>query len=74
MGQVSAILAIPLIDLCVELPNTAETEPRDRGGLYHVITRGNDWQNIFHSDEDHVKFLSLLTAQEGRLLFTAGAN
>jgi REP element-mobilizing transposase RayT len=31
------------------------------GGLYHVITRGNDRQNIFHSPDDHAKFLSLLT-------------
>jgi len=30
------------------------------GGLYHVITRGNDRQDIFHPDEDHAKFLSLL--------------
>ena len=23
------------------------------GGLYHVLTRGNDRQTIFHSDDDH---------------------
>jgi hypothetical protein len=34
------------------------------GGLYHVITRGNDRQDIFHSDEDHRKFLSLLAARK----------
>ena len=34
------------------------------GGLYHVITRGNDRQDIFHSSEDHRKFLSLLAAQK----------
>jgi len=28
------------------------------GGLYHVIARGNDRQDIFHSAEDHLKFLS----------------
>ena len=29
-------------------------------GLYHVITRGNDRKDIFHSIDDHAKFLSLL--------------
>ncbi|MFN0141254.1 MAG: transposase [Pyrinomonadaceae bacterium] len=39
------------------------------GGLYHLITRGNDRQTIFHCDEDHAKFLSLLSAQKERLPF-----
>lgn len=39
------------------------------GGLYHVITRGNDRQDIFHSDADHQKFLALLAVQKGRLPF-----
>ncbi|MGE3466187.1 MAG: transposase [Pyrinomonadaceae bacterium] len=39
------------------------------GGLYHVITRGVDRQDIFHSPEDHQKFLSLLAAQKGTLPF-----
>jgi len=39
------------------------------GGLYHVITRGNDRRPIFHSKEDHARFLSLLTTQKGRLPF-----
>lgn len=30
------------------------------GGLYHVITRGNARRDIFHSREDHAKFLLLL--------------
>ena len=34
------------------------------GGLYHVITRGNDRQDIFHDDEDYLKFLSLLAIQK----------
>lgn len=29
-----------------------------KGGLYHVIARGNNRQAIFHSDEDYEKFLS----------------
>ena len=33
------------------------------GGLYHVIVRGNNRQDIFHSTEDHAKFLSLLGIQ-----------
>ncbi len=39
------------------------------GGLYHVITRGNDRQTIFHSQEDHAKFLSLLAGLKERLPF-----
>ena len=39
------------------------------GGLYHVITRGNDRQNIFHSAEDHLKFLSLIEKVKHQLGF-----
>ena len=36
------------------------------GGLYHVITRGNDRQTVFHSNEDHKKFPALLAAIKER--------
>src|SRR6266446_2153730 len=39
------------------------------GGLYHVITRGNNRQQIFNGDDDYQKFLSLLEVQKGRLPF-----
>jgi hypothetical protein len=39
------------------------------GGLYPVIARGNNRQVIFHSDEDHKKFLSLLGIQKQKLGF-----
>ncbi|MFN2501904.1 MAG: transposase [Pyrinomonadaceae bacterium] len=39
------------------------------GGLYHLITRGVDRRDIFHSPEDHKKFLALLTAQKAKLPF-----
>jgi putative transposase len=39
------------------------------GGLYHIIARGNNRQNIFHSDEDFKKFLSLLSVQKAKLGF-----
>ena len=39
------------------------------GGSYHFITRGNDRQNIFHSREDHLKFLSLIAKQKARSPF-----
>lgn len=39
------------------------------GGLYHVITRGNDRKDIFHSREDHDKFLQLLMSQKHKLPF-----
>lgn len=39
------------------------------GGLYHIIARGNNRQTIFHSDDDHKKFLSLLGVQKEKLPF-----
>jgi len=39
------------------------------GGLYHVITRGNNRQQIFNGNDDYQKFLSLLEVQKGRLPF-----
>ena len=38
-------------------------------GLYHVITRGVDRRDIFHSVEDHRKFISQLTVQKEKLPF-----
>ena len=39
------------------------------GGLYHVITRGNNRRRIFDSPADYDKFLSLLSAQKTKLPF-----
>lgn len=39
------------------------------GGLYHVIARGNDRQDIFHDGEDHLKFISLLATQKEKAHF-----
>jgi REP-associated tyrosine transposase len=39
------------------------------GGLYHLITRGNDRQIIFHEPADYSKFLSVLKTQKTRLPF-----
>ena len=39
------------------------------GGLYHVITRGNNRRQIFNSPTDRKKFLSLLAIQKRRLPF-----
>lgn len=39
------------------------------GGLYHVIARGNDRQDIFHTHEDRLRFLSLLAKQKARSPF-----
>src|ERR1700730_13138869 len=39
------------------------------GGLYHVITRGNNRRQIFNSPADYDKFLSLLAVQKNRLPF-----
>lgn len=37
------------------------------GGLYHVITRGNNRQTIFNCSDDYRKFLSLLEVQKYKL-------
>src|SRR5260370_30524608 len=37
------------------------------GGLYHLITRGNNRQAIFHDSDDYLKFLTLLQVPKGRL-------
>jgi REP element-mobilizing transposase RayT len=39
------------------------------GGLYHVFTRGNNRQLIFHDDDDYLKLLSSLEVQKERLPF-----
>jgi REP element-mobilizing transposase RayT len=39
------------------------------GGLYHVITRGNNRRQIFNSAGDFEKFLSLLAVQKIKLPF-----
>jgi putative transposase len=39
------------------------------GGLYHVITRGNNRRQIFNSPADYEKFLSLLAVQKNKLPF-----
>ncbi|CAN5596726.1 transposase [soil metagenome] len=39
------------------------------GGLYHLITRGVDRRDIFHSPEDHRRFLSMLADLKGKLPF-----
>jgi putative transposase len=39
------------------------------GGLYHIITRGVDQRDIFHSPEDYQKFLTLLAVQKAKLPF-----
>lgn len=45
------------------------TRAEIEGGLYHVITRGNNRQQIFNAPADYEKFLSLLRAQKRKLPF-----
>src|SRR5258708_30099040 len=49
------------------MPRKARAE--GEGGLYHVITRGNNRRQIFNSPADYEKFLSLLAVQKGKLSF-----
>src|SRR5262245_37429117 len=49
------------------MPRRARVEIE--GGLYHVITRGNNRRQIFNSAADYEKFLSLLAKQKRRLPF-----
>ena len=46
-----------------------KTRAEVEGGLYHVITRGNNRRQIFHSPGDYEKFLSLVAVQKVRLPF-----
>ena len=39
------------------------------GGLYHVMTRGNNRQLIFGDDDDYQKMLRLLADQKAKLPF-----
>src|SRR3954453_18322766 len=39
------------------------------GGLYHVITRGNNRRPIFNAPADYEKFLALLALQKRKLPF-----
>ena len=39
------------------------------GGLYHVITRGNNRRKIFRSHDDYLKFTGLLQQQKNKLPF-----
>ena len=39
------------------------------GGLYHLIARGNNRQDVFHSAEDYARFLTLLAKQKESLGF-----
>ena len=46
-----------------------KTRAEVEGGLYHLITRGNNRRQIFDSPADYQKFLSLLAGQKLRLPF-----
>ena len=39
------------------------------GGLYHVITRGNNRRKIFRTHDDYVRFTSILAQQKAKLPF-----
>lgn len=46
-----------------------KTRAEVEGGLYHVITRGNNRRPIFHAPADYEKFLSLLAVQKAKVPF-----
>jgi putative transposase len=39
------------------------------GGLYHVISRGNNRRRVFRSPDDYLKFTEILAAQKSKLPF-----
>jgi len=49
------------------MPRKARAEVE--GGLYHLITRGNNRRRIFNSARDYEKFLALLTVEKTKLPF-----
>ena len=48
---------------------TRKARAEVEGGLYHVITRGNNRRRIFNSPSDYEKFLSLLAREKSRSPF-----
>ncbi len=47
----------------------SKTQAEVEGGLYHIITHGNNRQSIFGDNNDYQKMLSLLTVQKAKLPF-----
>src|SRR5574342_604301 len=39
------------------------------GGLYHIITRGNNRRKIFRSHDDYLRFLHMVTEQKAKRPF-----
>ena len=39
------------------------------GGLYHIITRGNNRRKIFRSHDDYLRFITILELQKSKLPF-----
>src|SRR5438552_902297 len=50
-------------------PMARKARAEVEGGLYHVITRGNNRRRIFDAPADYEKFLSLLAVQKTKLPF-----
>ena len=44
------------------MPRTARVAPKEH--VYHVLTRGNDRQNVFEDEDDFRKYLDLLFRRE----------
>jgi len=49
------------------MPRTARIAPREH--IYHVLTRGNNRQNVFEDEEDFRKYLGLLLFYKGKFHF-----
>lgn len=49
---------------CAMLGSMVRVRVEVEGVLYHVITRGNNRLDIFHSHEDRLNFLSLMAVQK----------
>lgn len=49
------------------MPRTARIAPRDY--VYHVLTRGNNRQNIFKDEEDFLKFIEILKKYKEKYQF-----
>jgi len=49
------------------MPRTARIAPREH--IYHVLTRGNNRQDVFEEDEDFRKYMGLLVLYKGKFHF-----
>jgi REP element-mobilizing transposase RayT len=73
-GEQGGGVRLDFVDICYfhdRIPRGMPRKPRIEigGGLYHIITRGNNRRKIFRSHDDYLKFTGLVQQQKSKLPF-----